>query len=83
MKHVRAKAARLGGGLRSAEERNREPAFGVGERHVDGVLAPPALDEPALGLLQLVLAELELDRADDRDGDDRDSGDRLGCPGER
>jgi len=46
-------------------------------------LAPPALDKPAVGLLQLVLAELELDRADDRDRDDRDSGDRLGCPGER
>src|SRR4029079_1523859 len=76
---VRAKAARLGRGLRAAEERDREPAFGIGERHVDGVSAPPALDEPALGLFELVVAELELDRADNRDGDDRDSGDRLGC----
>src|SRR6187397_3214316 len=80
---VRAEAARLGGGLRAAEERDREPAFGVRKRDVDGISAPTALDEPACGLLQLVLAELEVDGPDDRHGDDRDSGDRLRRLGER
>jgi hypothetical protein len=46
-------------------------------------LAPPALDDPALGLLKLVLAELQLERTDDCDGDDRNPGDRLGGRGER
>ena len=38
---VRPEAARLGRGLRAAEERDREAALGVGERHVDRVLLRP------------------------------------------
>jgi hypothetical protein len=36
-----------------------------------------ALDDAALGLLQLVLAELDVDRSDDGDGDEGGAGQRL------
>jgi hypothetical protein len=74
VKDVRAETPRLGRSLGAAEERDREPALGVGERDIDGVAAPPSLDEPSFGLLQLVVAQLELDGPDDGDRYDRDPG---------
>src|SRR6266498_4525659 len=75
---VRTEPARFACGPGSARERDREAPLGVGERDVDGVLYALPLEEPSLGLFQLVLAELEVDGPDHGDGNRSHAGARLG-----
>ena len=60
---VRAEAAGLAAAFDPAVHRGRQPAFGVRERHVDGLLCTRRLRAPSPCVVELVLAELDIDAA--------------------
>src|SRR5215211_5226485 len=75
--HVRAESAGLGRGACAPVQRDREPAFRVGKRHVNRFAGASLFVERSLPFDELVVRELDLERPYDRDRHDRDARQRL------